>query len=413
MIPPLARLVWNRRRFNLLIGIEVLLSFLVLAAVVTTSVHLANNYRQPLGFEYGDVWSVRVTMPVPDGPDADSPPELTPEARRRRVDALVRLVRSLPEVVSVATVNDAPYSHSGWGSSITIGGRRFSYSANRASDEFPAVMRLTITSGRWFGPMDDGAAWEPVVLNERLAAAIFGTQDPVGRMLRPDPIRDQRRTPSLVMRVVGVIRDFRKDGEFSVPENWLFHRGAPGSVALGPSVPRFLVVRATPGSAGAFESRLVGLLNSSAPDMSFRARPLVLARAAVLREDAPALAAGGLVAFFLLVMVALGLTGVLWLTVTQRAREIGLRRAAGATGVGIRRQVLGEVLVVTTVAVILGVVALAQFPLLDVFGTVPAGVYAAGAAISIVCIYALGAACAWMPGRMASAIPPAEALRYE
>ena len=38
----------------------------------------------------------------------------------------------------------------------------------------------------------------------------------------------------------------------------------------------------------------------------------------------------GLVAAFLMLMVALGLLGVLWQSVTQRTREIGLRRAKGA-----------------------------------------------------------------------------------
>ena len=38
-------------------------------------------------------------------------------------------------------------------------------------------------------------------------------------------------------------------------------------------------------------------------------------------------------------MVALGLTGVLWQSVTQRTREIGLRRAKGATRVSVQRQI--------------------------------------------------------------------------
>ena len=44
------------------------------------------------------------------------------------------------------------------------------------------------------------------------------------------------------------------------------------------------------------------------------------------------LIAVGLVAGFLMLMVALGLLGVLWQNVTQRTREMGLRRAKGAPG---------------------------------------------------------------------------------
>ena len=417
MIRHLLRLVWNRRRANALIALELLLSFLVLAAVVTMAVYLLDNYRQPLGFVYEDVWSVRIAMNVIDAPGGEVLPENAPARRAVRLNTLARLVRDMPDVLSVSLVNDAPYSRSSWGSSVAVGGRAYDFSANRASDDFDETMRLTVTRGRWFDASDDGAAWEPVVLNERLATEIFGGQDPVGRTIQPDPpkIGDRRQQPT--MRVVGVIRDFRKDGEFSPAASWMFYRSTVGSTttapAIGPGVPRYLVVRARPGTAAAFEASLVERLNSNAPDMSFQARPLILARATMLRGDLPILAAYALVAAFLLAMVVLGLTGVLWLNVTQRTREIGLRRAKGATIPDIRHQVLGEVLVLATVAVAAGIVIVAQFPLLDLVATISPGVYATGLLISVACIYFLSIACAWVPSRLATSVPPAEALRYE
>jgi putative ABC transport system permease protein len=413
MIRHLLRIVWNRRRANALIALELLLSFLVLAAVVTMAVYLLDNYRQPLGFAWDDVWSVRVAMNVAEEPGIEARPEQTPAARRERLMTLARLVRDMPEVLSVSVVNDAPYSRSSWGSSVEVGGRPYSYSANRADDDFDETMRLTVTRGRWFGPADDGAAWEPVVLNERLAQDLFGGQDPVGRTIQPDPPKSTDRRQQPTMRVVGVITDFRKDGEFSPAAPWMFYRSTVGPTTIGPGVPRFLVVRARPGTAAAFEASLVERLNTNAPEMSFRARPLVLARATLLRGDLPILAAYGLVAAFLLAMVVLGLTGVLWLTVTQRTREIGLRRAKGATIPNVQHQVLGEVLVLATAAVAAGIVIVVQFPLLDLVATISPGVYAAGMVISVACIYVLSIACAWAPSRLATSVPPAEALRYE
>jgi putative ABC transport system permease protein len=409
----LLKLVWNRRRFNTLIAVEILLSFLVLVAVVTMGAYLLNNYRKPLGYVYDDVWSIRVAMNAAEEPGTQVQPEQTPAARRQRLVTMMGLVRDMPEVVSVSTVNDAPYSRSSWTSSVEVKGRVYDFAANRASDDFADTMRLTVTRGRWFNTSDDGAAWEPVVLNERFARRIFGAQNPIGRTIQPDPpkIAEDRQQPT--MRVVGVITDYRKDGEFSPVSDWLFFRNHLGPTATGPNVARYLVVRARAGTPAAFEARLMERLNGSAPDWSFRARSLALARSTVLRENLPTLAAEGLTAAFLLAMVALGLTGVLWLTVTQRTREIGLRRAKGATVRDIQRQIRGEVLVLTTIAVAAGTLVVLQFPVLEVFAVVRWEVYVAGLAVSMVCIYALTVACAWAPSRMASAIDPAEALRYE
>ena len=120
-----------------------------------------------------------------------------------------------------------------------------------------------------------------------------------------------------------------------------------------------------------------------------------------------------LVAGFLLLMVALGLTGVLWQSVTQRTREIGLRRAKGASAGRIHTQILGEILVMTSLALVLGVAVVVQFPLLDLLGFVRPGVFASSLAISIVALYGVTVACGFYPSRIATRIAPADALRYD
>lgn len=78
-----------------------------------------------------------------------------------------------------------------------------------------------------------------------------------------------------------------------------------------------------------------------------------------------------------------------------------------------QRQLVGEVVILTTAAAMAGVVIVVQFPILRVFDVVGPGVYAASPSMALALIYLLTAACAWAPGRMASAVQPAEALRYE
>ncbi len=412
MIRHLLKLVWNRRRSNALIAFEVLLSYLVLVAVATTVIYLWNNYRQPLGFAYDNTWSVRVSIADAGSPGGTPSPDQTPAALRARLNTLVRLLRDMPETAAAATVGDAPYVHSGWYASLHTGGKDHQFGANRADDAFASTAGLTVTRGRWFDESDEGDQYEPVVINERFARILFGREDPVGKVIKPEPQKDGPPRPTV--HIVGVILDYRKDGELSLPMNWMFYRVHTNREAtLGPGVPRYIVVRARPGSTAAFEARFMKRLNQAAPDWSFRAKPLVLARSGFLREGLPQFGALGLIAVFLLAMVTLGLTGVLWLTVTQRTREIGLRRAKGATAVNIQRQVLGEILALTTAAVAVGTLIAVQLPALDVFGNVEWSVYLAGMFCAIACIFALTAACAWVPSRLASSIDPAEALRYE
>ena len=55
MIRHYLKLVWNRKRSNLLITIEIFFSFLVVFAVVAMAAYYTNNYRRPLGFAWQDV----------------------------------------------------------------------------------------------------------------------------------------------------------------------------------------------------------------------------------------------------------------------------------------------------------------------------------------------------------------------
>jgi putative ABC transport system permease protein len=115
-------------------------------------------------------------------------------------------------------------------------------------------------------------------------------------------------------------------------------------------------------------------------------------------------------------MVALGLTGVVWQSVTQRIREFGLRRAKGATIANVRRQVLIEMVIMTSLALLVGVALLGQLPLLPLpkpLQIVNGPVFVASLGLSALAIYLLTLACGWYPSRLATKIEPAQALHYE
>ncbi len=177
--------------------------------------------------------------------------------------------------------------------------------------------------------------------------------------------------------------------------------------------PGLMLVRIRPGTPAAFEEDLTRLLQGVAPEWSFQVRPLTQAREANFRLFLTPLVAGGIVAFFLLLMVGLGLIGVLWQNLLQRTRELGLRRAAGASRSAVHRQVIWEQAILTSLGVLLGVVLVVQIPILDLIGFIRPEVFAAGLGVSMAAIYLLAVLCALYPSAMASRLQPAEALRYE
>jgi len=103
---------------------------------------------------------------------------------------------------------------------------------------------------------------------------------------------------------------------------------------------------------------------------------------------------------------------VLWLNISQRRSELGVRRALGASGAAISWQVVGEILVLTTFGLGLGLLVAAQFPLLGVFN-VKTSVYLTAMALASAGLYVLATGCALYPSRLAAGIQPAVALREE
>ena len=106
----------------------------------------------------------------------------------------------------------------------------------------------------------------------------------------------------------------------------------------------------------------------------------------------------------------------MWQSVTQRMREFGLRRAQGASGAAVSRQVIAELVVMTSFAVVAGLILVAQIPLLPLppeVALMPGSVFFSGVAAAVLAVYLVTLLCAWYPSRLATRVPPAVALHYE
>ncbi|MDB5952392.1 MAG: transporter permease, partial [Massilia sp.] len=121
-----------------------------------------------------------------------------------------------------------------------------------------------------------------------------------------------------------------------------------------------------------------------------------------------------IIAGFMLVMVAFGLFGVLWQNTTRRIPEIGLRRAVGASSAQIYGQIIGEQLLLSSVAMAVALALLVQLPVTGALGErLNWTVFGAAAALSMGVIYLTSLLCSLYPGWRASRLSPTEALHYE
>ncbi|MDJ0835368.1 MAG: ABC transporter permease [Acidobacteriota bacterium] len=398
MIRHLLKIVWNRKRVNALIMTEICLSFLVLFALFTAVTYYYSNFVKPMGFDYHDVWSVQVLKPNAD----------EQEENRDKLENYVRQIRiyldSQDAVENYAMADITPYSGWTWNNYILNGERRFLTQFAHVDLNFPETMSMELVSGRWFDQTDEAQNWLPVMINEKLAEELFADSDPLGQKVMLD-------RQELDLRVVGVFTDYRKDGEFSLQDYMtLVPLRTRGPRAV---MPQKLMLKMAPGTPVVYEEEMVKKLESIAEGWSFTVTPLERMRKAHIDQYMTQIAVMSLVAFFMLAMVTLGLVGVLWQNVTRRTSEMGVRRAKGATRNKIYTQVLGEFLVISSLAILLGSIFAAQIPILGLTSNVGLDTFAIGFIAAGLMIYLLTTLSALYPSWLATTVNPAEALHYE
>lgn len=408
MVRHLIRLVWNRRRHNWLVLLELGLAFLVAAGALTVVSVYVSNWVRPLGFDPDDVWYLQMGY----GPfhQYDDERKVEVMSTMRRIESHLR---GLPDVVGTSVGSNVPFTGSHWGTSVHPEGERVQVRWTIAHPNLLQTLDLQLLGGRFFEEADiiepEEDQDEPCVVTANLARRLWGNEDPIGKYVPKNaPDENGEVTPS-TLRVVGVIQDMRIDGDHRGADYTLmepFHYGPTGPP------PHRMLVRVQPGATAELEQRLIEEAQTIAGDWSFSIRRLEDRRADMRREALLPLLFGGILVTFLLLMVALGLIGVVWQNVVRRTDEIGLRRALGATARGAMGQILGELVVLTSFAVILGTIVYVQLPLLGVFtAATGAVVVAVGAAVALT--FGVVLLCGAYPSWLASRIEPAQALMYE
>ena len=417
MIAHLCRLAWNRRRTNLLLVGELFLAFLVLTPLIAGWVLFAAEELKPLGFEYENVWSAMFM----DRDLFENERGLAEGEHQRNIELVWRELRAVDGVQEVALATEPPFRFSeAWNGIPSV----------YISDEGLEVLGLRMFSGRWFQPEDEALDWTPTVINQDLGRALFGDEDPLGKMIADSPVIDMQEgfsspSPDRV-RVVGVVEHcfyYKNHGEIRTPwpakiPGFIFLRYSKEKLANPTGNTNYFLVKSYPRIERTFGATLSSRFQAAVPrgrSVRFEVESLAAIQDEARGHRYLKLGSIALLSGLMMLMVALGLIGMMWQNVRRRTREIGIRRATGAPGARIYGQFLGELTVLVTVAIALGCVPIVQFGLLDMvlWSRVPTYVVASSLGATAFVLYLLVLLCGLYPSWLAAKVRPVEALHHD
>ncbi len=321
---------------------------------------------------------------------------------------------AIPGVVGATTINNVPLSGSGIPFDLyTQTGQKglaetavMYMSTERTLD----TLGLRLIAGRNFdaatvtpameGGFDTLANLPPeAIVTQALADRLFPGQNALGRTVYG--LKDRP------FRIVGIIE--RMQGPWPLTP---YNEQVALVPAIAPGPHATYIVRARPGGRDRVMAAISTALSQSQPGR-------IITDVKALNETAAQTLAGARVTVDLLAAVlvlvlaisALGVFAAAMFSVIARTKQIGIRRAIGATQADIARQFLAESWLVTTAGIIIGcllamVVGLQLSALLG-SGRMPYEYFLGGT----VALWVIGLLATFLPARSAASVPPAVATR--
>jgi putative ABC transport system permease protein len=322
---------------------------------------------------------------------------------------------TVPGVQSVAAVKDLPLAGSDTSDYFAIEGR-----PDPPPNERPLVyyrvctpgyfrtMGISFLAGRDFDERDTKQSPNVTVINEIFAHSFFPNEDPIGKRLK---LQGQQREPPLIVGVVGNIRHQGLDVE-PLPEAYVPYQQDP----LGAEVSRSMtMVIRTPGDQAGMARSLrdaAMTVDKGLPIFNVKLMDDYLYESLARRRFNLLLLE--IFAGVALALAAVGVYGVISYSVSQRAHEIGVRMALGASRRDILSMVVRQGLALTLTGVGLGIAsafALTRFVSSLLYSVSPTDPLTFVAVILLL-IGVTVLAC-WLPARRATRVDPLTALRHE
>ena len=340
-------------------------------------------------------------LEISDGSEELSPwrkmPEITVEE--------AQMIRALPAVrdVNVGEYTEGPVSFEGTNlSEVKIAG---------FGPSWPQVNGGDILAGRNFTPIEYAASARVAVINDKMAATFFPGRDAVGKKIK---------IYGVPFEVVGMHAEAASlFSDADEPRLAIPHTTFRKVTEYWPGWMEIAVIPTESATIQEAQDQVTAALRTSRG-----LRPAEESDFALLTSDRVLEAFNKITAGFFIAMIALssvglmvggvGVVAIMMISVTERTREIGVRKALGATRGEIMFQFLVEAATLTLVGCLIGMAlgALVAWGVRS-FTPVPASVPLLSVVAAVVASILTGVLFGLYPANKASKLDPVEALRYE
>jgi putative ABC transport system permease protein len=293
---------------------------------------------------------------------------------------------------------------------VAAGGAELPVTLVGVTGGYQEVRRLIVLRGRYLDERDMESHGKVCLLTEDLARRLFPADDPVGRTIR---------VGELIFGVVGVFRERGSTfGEtdiqrYSVLVPFPLMRNYTGSDLLSiiyaqadraedvPLVTRELgeLLRSRHRLGQRYSVQNLGSILDAAHKISFALTIVLL-----------------VIGLITLTIGGVNIMNIMLVTVTERTREIGLRKAVGARRLDIRHQFLLEAVMISSIGALAGIIVGVAIPLLaEPFlpGDLSIRFAWLSMLIAFVVCCTVGIVFGYLPAERAAKLEPTEALRHE
>jgi len=303
---------------------------------------------------------------------------------------------------------DASYSR---GAQVVYGNRNANTSINGVTPNFPAVNNFKVERGSFISDSDNHLMRRVAVLGQTVVTNLFGTEDPIGQY-----IKVKRNSYQIigVMKKKGTGGWRDQDDVVFVPLKTAQKRlfGADYVTSLNIQAKSSDVMeKATTDITSLLRTRH-RLRADQEDDFHISSQAEILSTVQETGKTFTMLLAG--IAIVSLVVGGIGIMNIMLVSVTERTREIGIRKAIGAQPRDILGQFLVEALIVSLSGGIVGVaLGFAATRVASKFGGWPTVVTPQSVILSFSFAFVVGLFFGFYPARKAAGLNPIDALRYE